>query len=55
LLMPAVRGAGWAAVTAVLSMALCYGFNQFLAPGWAIVCATLIAAFVGPLRLLRTP
>lgn len=53
LLMPAVRGSAWAALTAVTSMALCYGFTQFLAPGWSIVCATLLAAFVGPLQLLR--
>lgn len=50
LLMPAVRGSAWAALTAVVAMALCYGFNQFLAPGWSIVCATLLAAFVGPLQ-----
>lgn len=53
LLMPAVRGSTWAAITAVAGMALCYGFNQFLAPGWAIVCATLLAAFIGPLQLMR--
>lgn len=52
LLMPSVRGSAWAALTAVTGMALCYGFNQFLAPGWSIVCATLLAAFIGPLQLL---
>lgn len=51
LLMPAVRGSAWAALTAGVAMGLCYGFNQFLASGWAIVCATLIAAFIGPIRL----
>src|SRR5699024_6985736 len=50
LLMPAVRGSAWAALTAVTAMALCYGFNQFLASGWSIVCATLVAAFIGPLQ-----
>lgn len=55
LLMPALRKSAWAAVTAVLAMVLCYGFNQFLAPGWSIVCATLLAAFVGPVQLLRKP
>lgn len=55
LLMPAVRGSAWAALTAVVGMALCYGINQFLAPGWSIVCATLLAAFIGPLQLLRKP
>jgi|SRR5699024_2620949 len=53
LLMPAVRSSASAAITAVTAMALCYGFSQFLALGWAIVCATLIAAFIGPLQLLR--
>lgn len=53
LLMPAVRASAWAALTAVTAMVLCYGFNQFLAPGWSIVCATLLAAFIGPLQLLR--
>lgn len=52
LLMPAVRGSAWAALTALISMTLCYGFNQIMASGWSIVCATLLAAFIGPLQLL---
>src|SRR5699024_9266574 len=53
LLMPAVRGSARAALTAIAAMALCYGFNQFLAAGWSIVCATLLAAFIGPLARMR--
>lgn len=47
LLIPSVRGSLRVALTAIVSMALCYAFDQFLAHGWAIVCATLIGACTG--------
>lgn len=52
LLVPAVRGSSWALLTAVTGMALCFAFSFFMSSGWAIVAATLLAACIGPLRLL---
>lgn len=47
LLVPSARGSARVTVTAVTGMALCYVFGHVMAHGWAIVCATLIGAFVG--------
>src|SRR5699024_353430 len=45
LLMPAARKSAWAALTAAFAMVLCYGFNQFMAPGGSIVCVSLLADY----------
>lgn len=51
LLVPSVRKELRVGVVALLSMLLCYVFNQYVASGWAIVFATIAGALIGAFLL----
>lgn len=47
LLMPSVKDNHRIGIIAIISGGLCYLFNLYLNPGWAIVIATLVGGFIG--------